>query len=87
MAMPDSLSRFAPVDFLDDKPDIKRKVLRALASKAGLPVNLTAEEADLLITEGGGPDPDYPTAPRQMYIYQGRALVVQGGSSPRCWRL
>ena len=84
--MSDTLSRFAPDDVLADKPALKKKVLRALASPTNLAQTLTDEEAAFLIAEGGGNDPDYIT-PRQMFLYQNRALVVRGGSSPQCWRL
>ena len=81
-----SLSRFAPQDILGDNPDLKKKVLRALASAKNKPVKLTSDEADFLIADGGGPDPDR-AVPQAMFIYQNRALVVRGGDIPSCWRL
>lgn len=87
------LSRFAPFDPFEGKPDLMKKVLQAMASRKGGPVKLTSEEADYLITEGGGPDPDY-TVPQQMFTFthHGRlqALVVRQQDDalpPRCWRL
>jgi len=82
----DSLSRFSPVDPLEGMPALKKKVLRALASKTGKSVALTPKEAAFLIAERGGPDPYY-TVPQQMFIYQNQGLVVRGGSTPLCFRL
>ena len=85
--MSDTLSRFSPDDVLADKPALKKKVCRALASVKNAEVDLTPEEADFLIAEGGGPDPEYHI-PRQMFGYQGRALVVRKSPArASCWRL
>lgn len=71
---------------IDDMPHLQRKVLRALRSKENLPIPLTAKEADFLIAEGGGPDPDV-SWPQQMFLYRGRAVVVRSSPTPICWRL
>lgn len=84
--MTDSLSRFDVADPLDAYPGLASKLTRAVRSHAGSPVKLTAEEAAYLIQEGGGPDPDRSVS-QQLYIGKMGAVVVQGGSSPRCWRL
>lgn len=79
-------SRFDMPDPLDRIPGLATKVSRAIRSHSGTSVCLTQQEADFLIAEGGGPDPDYPI-PQQLYVAKTGALVVKGGDTPRCWRL
>lgn len=90
--MPGSLSRFDSVGTpFDAFPGLAEKVTRALRSMVQRPVPLTKEEADHLIDQGGGPDPDRPAVPQQMFTWRAdgklNAVVVQSGDKPRCWRM
>lgn len=88
--MHDSLSRFQSFDPFEGHPGLAAKVTRALRSRRQATVKLTSVEADFLITEGGGPDPDH-AVPTQMFTWHAggklNAVTVKGGDNPRCWRL
>lgn len=91
--MRDSLSRFDQSQLPDVTgfPGLVGKLARALRSSAQRPVGLTKAEADHLIAEGGGPDPDHPAVPQQMFTWRAggklNAVVVVAGEKPRCWRI
>lgn len=83
--MTDSFSRF------DTEPVISvtldKLLMKAARSRTGASVRISDADADFLIAEGGGADPEHTLVPQQLYIYNGIALVVRKSVKPIVFRV